>query len=178
MSRRPKWSWACLTAAKSAARSVTSNVIGRIASPNLSTRSSRVAVSRAVAATLSPRSSAAIAHSRPKPREVPVMNQVFWAMRSLPGVDDVRSLATNPEEPPVFRGRAVSPVTAGPLPGRLVEQHGGGAGRVERAGRPADRDAHDRVAGRPPGLTEPAGLVPDHHQRGPGQVVGGHVGRA
>ena len=37
-------------------------------------------VSRAVAATLSPRSSAAIAHSRPKPRDVPVMNQTFSLM--------------------------------------------------------------------------------------------------
>ena len=34
------------------------------------------AVSRAVAATRSPRSSAAFVHSRPKPREVPVMNHV------------------------------------------------------------------------------------------------------
>src|SRR5829696_4170555 len=33
-------------------------------------------MSRAVAATLSPRSSAAIAHSRPNPRDVPVMNHV------------------------------------------------------------------------------------------------------
>src|ERR1700759_3405137 len=32
---------------------------------------------RAVAATLSPRSNAAIAHSRPKPRDVPVINQTF-----------------------------------------------------------------------------------------------------
>ena len=47
------------------------------ASPYGSTRSSRLLVSRAVAATESPRSSAAIAHSRPKPREVPVMNQVL-----------------------------------------------------------------------------------------------------
>ena len=37
----------------------------------------QVSVLRAVAATLSPRSRAAIAHSRPKPREVPVMNQTF-----------------------------------------------------------------------------------------------------
>ena len=35
---------------------------------------------RAVAATLSPRSSAAAAHSRPKPRDVPVMNQIFSVM--------------------------------------------------------------------------------------------------
>jgi len=34
-------------------------------------------VSRAVAATLSPRSSAAIAHSLPNPRDVPVMNHTF-----------------------------------------------------------------------------------------------------
>ena len=37
-------------------------------------------MSRAVAATLSPRSRAAIAHSRPKPREQPVMNQIFCVM--------------------------------------------------------------------------------------------------
>ena len=38
-------------------------------------------MSLAVAATSSPRSSAAIAHSRPKPRDVPVMNQVFTAIK-------------------------------------------------------------------------------------------------
>jgi hypothetical protein len=48
---------------------------------------------RAVAATLSPRSRAAIAHSRPKPRDVPVMNQTCADMRLLsrviaPGVPD------------------------------------------------------------------------------------------
>src|SRR5207245_10845196 len=37
---------------------------------------------RAVAATLSPRSRAAIVHSRPKPREVPVMNHVFGVMKN------------------------------------------------------------------------------------------------
>ncbi len=37
-------------------------------------------VSRAVAATESPRSRAAIAHSRPKPRDAPVMNQIFALM--------------------------------------------------------------------------------------------------
>ncbi len=36
MSSRPKWSWACLTAAKSASRSVTSSWIGSSASPYLS----------------------------------------------------------------------------------------------------------------------------------------------
>ena len=51
--------------------------MGNSASPYFSTRSASVAVSRAVAATLSPRSSAAIAHSLPKPRDVPVMNQTF-----------------------------------------------------------------------------------------------------
>src|SRR3954447_8601439 len=80
MSRRPKWSCACLTAAKSASRSVTSSWIGSRASPYFSARSVRVAVSRAVAATLSPRSRAAIAHSLPNPRDVPVMNHTFSAM--------------------------------------------------------------------------------------------------
>jgi hypothetical protein len=42
----------------------------KIASRYLATRSSRLAMSRAVAATLSPRPSAALAHSRPKPRDV------------------------------------------------------------------------------------------------------------
>ena len=37
-------------------------------------------MSRAVAATRSPRSSAAIVHSRPNPRDVPVMNHVLFAM--------------------------------------------------------------------------------------------------
>src|SRR5690242_10165911 len=83
MSSRPKWSCACLTAAKSASRSVTSSCRGRSASPYLATRSSSVAVSRAVAATLSPRSSAAIAHSLPKPRDVPVMNQTLLLMQEV-----------------------------------------------------------------------------------------------
>src|ERR1700712_4611699 len=77
MSRRPKCPAACWTAAKSAARSVTSSSIGRVDSPYWDTRSSSVEVSRAVAATWSPRSRAAMAHSRPKPRELPVMNQVL-----------------------------------------------------------------------------------------------------
>src|SRR5690242_21871363 len=51
--------------------------MGRILSPKRSTRSSRVLVSRAVAATVSPRSSAVMAHSRPKPRDAPVMNHVL-----------------------------------------------------------------------------------------------------
>src|SRR6478609_12128253 len=80
MSRRPKWSYACLTAAKSASRSVTSSWTGSSASPYFFDRSSSVPVSRAVAATLSPRSSAAIAHSLPNPREVPVMNKTLLLM--------------------------------------------------------------------------------------------------
>lgn len=47
---------------------------------NMSARSRNDAVS-AVAATLSPRSRAAMAHSRPKPRDVPVMNQTLATMR-------------------------------------------------------------------------------------------------
>ena len=54
-----------------ASRSVTSSLIGKIASPYFATRSSSVARFRAVAATFSPRSRAAIAHSRPKPGDVP-----------------------------------------------------------------------------------------------------------
>src|ERR1700684_458057 len=82
MSSRPKCSCARLTAAKSASRSVTSSAIGRIASPCLATRSSSDARLRAVAATLSPRSRAAIAHSRPKARDAPVMNQEFMGAPS------------------------------------------------------------------------------------------------
>src|ERR1700691_4799482 len=82
MSSRPKCSCARFTAAKSASRSVTSSAIGKIASPYVATRSSCQARFRAVAATLSPRSRAAIAHSRPKPRDVPVMNQVFMGAPS------------------------------------------------------------------------------------------------
>src|SRR6185312_12164342 len=51
--------------------------MGSRASPYFSDRSARVVVSRAVAATLSPRSRAAMDHSRPNPRDVPVMNQIF-----------------------------------------------------------------------------------------------------
>src|SRR3954453_2875880 len=75
MSSRPNFACASATAAKSASRSLTSRAIGRMASPYFCTRSSSELTSRAVAATRSPRSSAAIAHSRPKPRDVPVMNQ-------------------------------------------------------------------------------------------------------
>src|SRR3954453_10243870 len=66
----------------SASRSVTSSCSGRSLSPKRSPRSSRVEVSRAVAATVSPRSSAAMAHSRPKPRDAPVMNQVLDMLRA------------------------------------------------------------------------------------------------
>jgi hypothetical protein len=76
----PKVRCAASTAAKSASRSVTSSWSGRIASPYFSTSSSNVEMSRAVAATRSPRSSAASVHSRPKPRDVPVMNHVFCVM--------------------------------------------------------------------------------------------------
>src|SRR3954452_3046238 len=83
MSSRPNFACASATAAKSASRSLTSRAIGRIASPYFCTRSSRELMSRAVAATRSPRSRAAIAHSRPKPRDVPVMNQVFVTTGTL-----------------------------------------------------------------------------------------------
>src|SRR4051812_31604118 len=79
-SSRPNRSCACRTAAKSASRSVTSSCRGRNRSPWAAARSSNVERSRAVAATESPRSSAAIVHSRPKPREAPVMNQIFCVM--------------------------------------------------------------------------------------------------
>ena len=64
----------------------TSSWMGSSASAYFWVRSSSVETSRAVAATLSPRSSAAIAHSRPKPRDVPVMNQTFplmWGYKPL-----------------------------------------------------------------------------------------------
>src|ERR1700761_5101114 len=80
MSSRPKCSWARLTAPNAASRLVTSKVSGSRASPCSALRSSSVLVSRAVAATRSPRSSAAFVHSRPKPREVPVMNHVLLAI--------------------------------------------------------------------------------------------------
>src|SRR6185503_15018338 len=76
----PNRSWAFSTAANAASRSVTSRRSGRSASPYLAPRSSSVAVSRAVAATESPRSRAAMAHSRPKPRDAPVMNQILLLM--------------------------------------------------------------------------------------------------
>ncbi|GAA4291444.1 hypothetical protein GCM10023161_37660 [Mycobacterium paraffinicum] len=61
---------------------MTSNLSGNSASPYFSAKSSSDAVLRAVAATLSPRSSAAIAHARPKPRDVPVINQTFSVTQS------------------------------------------------------------------------------------------------
>jgi len=64
-------------------RSVTSSASASAESGWAATRSSSALRSRAVAATLSPRSSAAFAHSRPKPREVPVMNQVRAGMRAI-----------------------------------------------------------------------------------------------
>jgi hypothetical protein len=64
-------------AAVTAALSVTSRGSGKIASPWAAARPDREPVSRAVAATLSPRDSAASANRRPKPREEPVMNQVL-----------------------------------------------------------------------------------------------------
>src|SRR6202034_3527912 len=49
-----------------------------------STNGASVFTSRAVAATLSPRASAASAHTRPKPRDVPVMNQTFCVTSKVP----------------------------------------------------------------------------------------------
>lgn len=80
MSSLPKRSCALFTAASQSALLVTSSWSGRIALPYFSTRSFSVPRSGAVAATLSPRSRAAMVHSRPKPREVPVMNQVLVAL--------------------------------------------------------------------------------------------------
>lgn len=51
----------------------------RIRSPYRSEVSLRLSILRAVTATLSPRSSAAMAHRRPKPRDVPVLNHTFEA---------------------------------------------------------------------------------------------------
>src|SRR5437879_12251564 len=56
--------------------------MGRMLSPYFARRSSSWEMLRAVAATLSPRSRAAIVHSRPKPREEPVMNHVFGDMKN------------------------------------------------------------------------------------------------
>src|SRR3984957_1042233 len=141
MSSRPNRSCACRTAAKAASRSVTSSLIGRIASPYLATRSSSVAVSRAVAATLSPRSRAAIAHSRPKPRDVPVMNQVF--MDALP-------LGLVPYNQP--RGKAFR---TGPPPGRRTAR----AGQVEPRFVKEDQDLYFERTVVPPPLAGPAGVV-------------------
>src|ERR1700761_2633276 len=77
MSSSPKWSCACRTAAKQAARSVTSSGKARKVSGYFAARSSVVPVLRAVPTTRSPRTRAAAAHSRPKPRDVPVMNHVL-----------------------------------------------------------------------------------------------------
>src|SRR4051812_48738595 len=82
MSRRPKCSYARRTASNAAARSVTSSRSGSSASPYSAASSSSALGSRAVPATRSPRCSAALAHSRPKPRDVPVMNHVLLPMTS------------------------------------------------------------------------------------------------
>ena len=62
-------------------------------------------VSRAVAATQSPRSSAAIVHSRPKPRDAPVMNQTFSVMLLLLDRFSDQLGEERAEAPPVFRPR-------------------------------------------------------------------------
>src|SRR6266496_3276530 len=72
---RPNVSCADFTAANTWSRLVTSSSTGRTASPYCSTRSLRVSVLRAVAATLSPRSRAARTNSRPKPFDAPVMRR-------------------------------------------------------------------------------------------------------
>jgi hypothetical protein len=74
---------------------VTSSLMGRIASPYFATGSSSVARSRAVAATLSPRSRAAIAYSRPKPRDVPVINHVFVECLQRPSAALARNTCAN-----------------------------------------------------------------------------------
>src|SRR5579863_9917018 len=78
--------------------------MGRAASPNSAASSSSRAVRRAATATRSPRSSAAIAHSRPNPFDAPVINQVFGLIRvpatvSNPVVRLFGSLAYGPRPP-------------------------------------------------------------------------------
>src|ERR1700733_10326370 len=68
-------------AAYTAARSATSSPSGITELPKVWVRAARLLTLRAVAATLSPRFSAASAHTRPKPREVPVINQIFSDIR-------------------------------------------------------------------------------------------------
>src|SRR5450432_1449374 len=68
-----------------ASRLVTSSSRGSSAVGYLSASSLSGSSLRAVATTLSPRPRAAAAHSRPKPREVPVMNQTFVDIAELFG---------------------------------------------------------------------------------------------
>src|SRR6478672_3501822 len=98
-SRRPKCSAARRTAAKSSSRSVTSSSIGRTLPPYASTSASSVSSLRAVAATRSPRSSAASVHARPKPFDAPVMNQVLL-MRCPP----VAAASLVPRSPQSYTG--------------------------------------------------------------------------
>src|ERR1700761_1244429 len=84
MSSRPNASCAFSTAAKSASWSWTSSAIVSTASPYFSASGASVEASRAVAATLSPRSRAASAQTRPKPFDVPVMNQTLGSAIRAP----------------------------------------------------------------------------------------------
>src|SRR6201996_5613547 len=65
----------------------TSSASASTLSPYFSVSGASVDSSRAVAATLSPRSSAASAQMRPKPFEQPVMNQTFESAIRPPGGD-------------------------------------------------------------------------------------------
>src|ERR1700712_4722857 len=65
--------------------SCTSSASVMTSSPYFSVSGSRVEASRAVAATLSPRSSAASAQILPKPFELPVMNQTLESAICPPG---------------------------------------------------------------------------------------------
>src|ERR1700730_4292506 len=90
ISSRPKRWCAAAIAACTADLLVTSSASAATCSPYRFTSGSSEAVSRAVAATRSPRASAASAQTRPNPREVPVINQTLLAIADAPEVRVLR----------------------------------------------------------------------------------------
>jgi Type I phosphodiesterase / nucleotide pyrophosphatase len=98
-----------------------------------------------------------------------------WAAVSGPGASPV---ASHLDIAPLVR-RCLSLSRQGAaLTGGLVEGDRAGVRRVERAGRPGDRDADHGVTGIAPGCAEPAGLIADDEEDGPRQVSIGDVRRA
>ena len=114
------------------------------------TSGSSVFASRAVATTLSPRSSAASAHMRPNPFDVPVMNQVFMGDRLLCRAYSKPALFV---DPPIGICCRASRESMGRASVRLLRVRGTlyRDGMSEQAGRPACTEGAGRSScrGRP-----------------------------